>query len=125
MRGARAIENRLNNGPGRLDCVLAYEEHAISLHRISKEPFISINLSRRIFDGSEGGWHRNQFFSRAFHLGIQADGDVSRSKTEAKIVVTARQTIQRSFPKLDVHIGRCQWKPLPSADQKWHPRPSP
>jgi len=96
----------VNDCPRRFDGILAYEHYAISLHGVSEEPFISIDLAHRIFDSREGGWHRDQFFPGAFHLGVQADANAARSKTEAEIVVTTAR--QRRLPKFDVHLGRCQ-----------------
>ncbi len=122
MQGRFICEDRIDDRPGCFHRVFANEQHAISVHSISQETLIGINLVR----GGLLNYRKmcrlgDKFFAGPLHSGTEAERNFSWTEAEAeKIARFVSQNIQRRLSEFHQYFRRCNRQTLSGANQKWH-----
>ena len=121
MQGCVIREDGIDNGPRSFHRVFANEQHAISMHSISQETLIGINLVRGGFlDYRKLHGHGDEFFAGAFHSGTEAKRNFSWTEAEAEMIARfASQNVERRLSEFDQYFGRRNRQALSGANQEW------
>src|SRR5581483_5819254 len=112
-------EYGIDNRPRSFHCVFANEQHAISMHSISQETLISINLVRGgLLDYRKMRGLRDKFFAWSLHSGAEAKRNSSWTQAKAEMVPrVAAKCLARCVSGF-AHSSLCFiWQPFPAANR--------
>src|ERR1700687_5803908 len=120
MQRCFIYEYGIDNCPRSFHRVFTNEQHAISMHSISQETLIGINLVRGgLLDYRKMRGLGDKFFAGSFHSGTAAKRNFSWTEAEAeKIARFVPQNVERRLSEFDQHFGRRNWQALSGANQE-------
>src|SRR6476646_2071574 len=129
---AGAVNDRVNDGPGGLDDVLAGEERGVAEHRVAQQPLVRLHAAA---DALRGGVDHAELDGLSEHalarfLRTRADRDLHLgTQPEAHVVAHVRSRLVedhlRRVVQLDEDLGHRLLEALARAHEERHAGPTP
>src|SRR6185295_78975 len=119
-------EDRIDDGPRRLDRVLAREERRIARHRVAEQPLVRVHLVRLgAMQDLELRRLGDHLLARPLGAGPDRDPHAGAQLEVDVVRLPRREPAERRPPERDLHLGRGGGETLPGADEERHAVPPP